>query len=130
GAPEDDGGANIIEYRLSRGPSIDLLEEYKVIVGSEVLQFNDTGVEAGKTYYYTVTSVNSFGESTSSNAVRAEVPKSSSRNQGSALWIFVIVLIILIGGGLASYFLLIKKRVDDIVGTENDPERKDPGQYP
>ncbi|MDG6226114.1 MAG: fibronectin type III domain-containing protein [Candidatus Thermoplasmatota archaeon] len=59
--PEDDGGASIGGYRIFKGIlSYSLIESY--LVGGKVLEYNDTAVENGRTYYYEIKAFNSQGD--------------------------------------------------------------------
>jgi fibronectin type 3 domain-containing protein len=58
-APEDDGGADITNYKVYRGDSPSSLVLLTTIENS--LQYNDTSVLNGETYYYQVGAINSVG---------------------------------------------------------------------
>ncbi|MEA3558977.1 MAG: SBBP repeat-containing protein, partial [Candidatus Thermoplasmatota archaeon] len=61
-APERTGGYPIEGYELYRGPSEDALEEIRVL-GQDVVNFTDSGLEPGTTYYYSISALNSLGSS-------------------------------------------------------------------
>jgi fibronectin type 3 domain-containing protein len=68
-APTDDGGASIINYSIYRGPQ----EEYELLlkVIGNFLNYTDTNLTNGQTYYYYVTASNFVGESDPSNRIEA-----------------------------------------------------------
>ncbi len=68
-APDDDGGAMIMNYHIYRGPSSDELE-MRYIVGTTG-EYSDKEVVNGQTYYYGVKAVNDRGASDISNIVSA-----------------------------------------------------------
>jgi fibronectin type 3 domain-containing protein len=67
--PSDDGGSSVTGYNLYRGASADSIQ-LLINLGS-VLEYNDTAVTNGITYYYQVIAVNSIGEGTSSDIINA-----------------------------------------------------------
>lgn len=75
-SPTDDGGYAIIEYWVYRGESTG---DYDYILVTSGTEFNDTTVDGGITYYYSVVAVNTIGEGTSSAEVSA-TPESESDN--------------------------------------------------
>ncbi len=64
--PLDNGGANITEYRVYRGPSSTHLS---LLSSTSSTYYNDSDVENGIRYFYYVTAVNPKGESDPSNIV-------------------------------------------------------------
>ena len=65
--PENDGGAPVTLFRIYRAADKD---SYSLIIGKSTLNhYVDSEITIGKTYYYTVTAVNSVGESEPSNQV-------------------------------------------------------------
>ncbi len=68
-APDDDGGAVVMNYHIYRGPSADELVR-KYIIGT-TKEYKDTNVINGQTYYYGVKAVNDEGTSELSNIVSA-----------------------------------------------------------
>ena len=68
-APEQDGGAAILKYRIYRGEETGeatFLRDLK-----EGLEFHDTGLTNGKIYYYRVSAFNKAGEGPLSDEARA-----------------------------------------------------------
>ena len=68
--PASNGGSAITAYKIYRGTSSGG-ESYLTQVDGDTLEYNDTSVTNGQTYYYYVTAVNSVGESAKSNEVSA-----------------------------------------------------------
>lgn len=68
-APASDGGAAVTSYNIYRG-AVSGSETLLATVGN-VLGYTNTAVTNGQTYFYTVTAVNSAGESGASNEVSA-----------------------------------------------------------
>ena len=69
--PEFDGGSEIINFRLYRGLtelSIDFLQEF-----GYVLNYVDTDVEPGNSYFYQISCVNKYGESEKSTVISIEL---------------------------------------------------------
>ncbi|MCK5398359.1 MAG: fibronectin type III domain-containing protein, partial [Thermoplasmata archaeon] len=60
-APNSDGGADITQYKVFRGIQSDSLTELAVL--GNVLEYQDISITNGSTYYYSVSAVNSQGES-------------------------------------------------------------------
>jgi predicted phage tail protein len=68
-APSNNGGSPVTSYNVYRGTSSDT-ETLLTQVGN-VTSYNDDTVTNGQTYFYTVTAVNSVGESAQSNEASA-----------------------------------------------------------
>ena len=73
--PTDDGGSAITEYKVYQGTSSEI---YEYVFVTTQLEFNDTFVEGGTTYYYVVTAVNEVGESSLS------VERDATPSEGSS----------------------------------------------
>ncbi|MCX8174033.1 MAG: fibronectin type III domain-containing protein [Thermoplasmata archaeon] len=67
--PASDGGSAITGYKVYRGTVSGSLT-YLTTVGNQ-LNYTDTGVTVGTTYYYAVSAVNAIGESQKSNEASA-----------------------------------------------------------
>ena len=57
--PEDDGGSAITSYRVYRGIMVDGLG---IVEDVTDIQYTDTGLSNGQTYYYAVSALNAEGE--------------------------------------------------------------------
>ena len=73
-APEDDGGAEVVAYRVYR--------DGEFVARVEVMWYRDEGLENGRGYYYQVSAVNRMGEGELSEGVNATPigPPSAPRN--------------------------------------------------
>lgn len=87
--PMDDGNATVTEYRIYRGTSPDSLELIASVNGS-VTEYVDPNVTKGETYYYSVSAVNSIGESNLSEIVSIEIPEERTQPTPSLEFIWVI----------------------------------------
>ena len=67
--PSSNGGSTIINYQVWRATGSGA-KTPRVLLGT-VFSFNDTDVDNGDTYYYTVKAINSIGSSVDSNQVTA-----------------------------------------------------------
>jgi titin len=67
--PADNGWLKITNYRIYRGTDEYALNMIKEI--SNVLNYNDTSVENGRTYYYSVSAVNAMGTGPRTEAIPA-----------------------------------------------------------
>jgi len=63
-APASDGGADITNYRIYRGPACG--EETFLVEVGNVTSYTDSGLDVG-VYYYQVSAVNAVGEGARSN---------------------------------------------------------------
>ncbi len=57
--PADDGGSAITGYRIYRGMMVDGLG---IVEDATEMQYTDTGLQNGQTYYYAVSALNAVGE--------------------------------------------------------------------
>ena len=71
-APSSNGGSAITNYKIYRGTASG--GEVLVAMLGNVLSWTDTGRTNGQTYYYTISAVNSYGESQQSIEVSATPP--------------------------------------------------------
>ncbi len=81
--PKDDGGSDIVEYRIYRGKE-EGGESYLVSVDASMNSYKDTEIERGTTYYYYIKAVNDLGESEPSNEVRVDTGE-----RAPSLWLFL-----------------------------------------
>ncbi|MFO8051753.1 MAG: fibronectin type III domain-containing protein, partial [Thermoplasmatota archaeon] len=96
--PEDDGGSVITEYYVYRSSSDDSFEMIASVPAGDELEFNDTDVESGSTYFYQVTAVNAIGESSPTANAKAELPDGSSSNFGVFFWLLIVIMVIVMIG--------------------------------
>ncbi|MHA1979392.1 MAG: Kelch repeat-containing protein [Candidatus Hodarchaeales archaeon] len=94
--PSNDGGSTITGYRVYRGTTIGI---YTLIFIATTTSYNDTLVLGNSSYYYVVTAINTIGESSFSNEVKAtptgiSIPKSGSFPGFLAIFSFLFVLAI------------------------------------
>jgi len=68
--PLDNGGSNIKEYKIYRGPSSGE-ESYFDSVDESITSYNDNDLTNGQTYYYKISAVNDDGEGEKSSEVSA-----------------------------------------------------------
>ena len=69
-APQYDGNLTLSEYHIYRGTTRGHESYYATVpAGGDTIYYNDTNVQAGQTYYYYVTALNSKGESDPSNEI-------------------------------------------------------------
>jgi fibronectin type 3 domain-containing protein len=78
--PSYDGGSAVSNYKIYRGNTSNG-ETLLTTVGS-VLNFTDTGLANGQTYYYKVSAVNSVGEGLQSSEISATLATVPSAPQG------------------------------------------------
>jgi len=69
--PENDGGSQILKYRIYRALQEGNWGEVYVEVNGSVLSYTDTGVSGGVRYWYVISALNAYGESEKSNVVNA-----------------------------------------------------------
>ena len=68
--PNQDGGNEIIEYNIYRGTSSSSLS-FLTSVDSYIMEYNDTDVVNGETYYYQISAVTEYVEGDKSKVVNA-----------------------------------------------------------
>ena len=73
-SPKTDAGNSITEYVIYRGNSEDNLTLYTTVQGKDNLEYTDTEVTKGSTYFYTVRAKNGVGESKDSDIVEIDIP--------------------------------------------------------
>jgi hypothetical protein len=72
-----DAGSPITEYNIYRGNGSNSLIFYGTVLGAEATSFQDSEVNRGSTYFYTVRAKNGVGESKDSNVALITIPGSS-----------------------------------------------------
>lgn len=70
-APLDTGGLDIVGFKIYRGNATDNVVMIEEITSPDDLEFNDTDVENGVTYYYKVSAETNLGESELSPEIEA-----------------------------------------------------------
>lgn len=64
--PNQNGGSAITEYNVYKGK---ISDQMSLMIKVEESEFNDTDVNKGETYYYTVSAVNEIGESSKAEVI-------------------------------------------------------------
>jgi len=78
--PNDQGGTELISYRICRGTSSDNMSFIAAVeAGGVIARYTDTGLVNGVVYYYRVSAYNSMGEGPQSDIARAK-PNWAPRN--------------------------------------------------
>jgi predicted phage tail protein len=106
-APANNGGSSITGYKVYRGTTsgeLTLLMTLGVVVN-----YTDSSVTNGQTYYYKVSAVNSAGESAQAGEVTA-MPVAPSNNNVDIMLILAIVIIIALVGITAAWLLNRRKK--------------------
>jgi len=108
-APATNGGSPVTNYKIYRGTSQSNLT--LIIILGNVLNYTNTGLINGQTYYFKVSAVNSIGESVLTDAATAtpNVP-SPSGNDNTLLYVGIGVVAILAGFGAAQLIMMRRKR--------------------
>lgn len=88
--PTLDGGSPITGYMIFRGFSSDSMAPYKLVSGTN---FDDTDLDNGLTYYYSVKAVNSEGAGPASNQVSASPQGEESSNPIDYTMIIIIAIV-------------------------------------
>jgi hypothetical protein len=93
--PVSDGGSPLTGYVVVRGLDPDNMEQL-TDVGLE-LEYVDTGVKQGKTYYYQVRAVNAIGAGLASVQMSVKVPeKGDTGDDGTPWWIYAAVIVVIV----------------------------------
>ena len=71
-------GSPITSYLVYRGTTLESLVNYATIQVEDPLEFIDTEVSKGTTYYYAIRAKNAIGESKNSNSVDIKIPAPAS----------------------------------------------------
>ena len=93
-ASASNGGAAITGYKIYRGTTAGG-EELLATVGN-VLNYTDTGLTNGQTYYYKVSAVNSVGEGQHGNEISASPTAPNTNGNGDITLIIVIIVVIVL----------------------------------
>ncbi|MCK5558973.1 MAG: fibronectin type III domain-containing protein, partial [Thermoplasmata archaeon] len=103
--PSDDGGLQILEYKIYRGTQN---EKYRYLskVPAAITEYTDKDIQDGKKYYYYVTAENEVGESQTSN-IESVSTIEDILNDFMILIISLIIIFIII---IIVIFLIIRKR--------------------
>ncbi|OPY30917.1 MAG: Fibronectin type III domain protein [Methanomassiliicoccales archaeon PtaU1.Bin124] len=104
-APVFSGGDSVSGYRLYRGTSADSMT-LLLTMESTNLQYNDTTVLNGKTYYYKVEAINSVGASEVSAVVSASPVGPAPTNNNDMLLIIIAVLAVAVVVAVVALFML------------------------
>ncbi len=95
-SPSNNGGSQILNYRIYRGTTSGRETLYQIV--GNILTYQDSGTTTGTRYYYQVSVVNSVGESALSNEISAVMnnsvpsPPSAPQNLQSAAGDKVVTL--------------------------------------
>ncbi|RLF71825.1 MAG: hypothetical protein DRN40_01675 [Thermoplasmata archaeon] len=101
--PGDDGGSPVTGYIIYRGEKPDRMEKIAEVEGAT--EYLDRDVESGKTYYYSVSAVNSVGEGDAAPAVSLSIPE-----EGGLSPLLLLLLVALLLGAAGGYFILRRGR--------------------
>ncbi len=94
GSPQTDGGSAIIGYQILRGTSSG--GETQLTTVGVVLEFEDTGVDRGKTYFYQVRAANDIGPGRASGEVSVEVPEEPEEDEPLLSWWVIVAIIVVV----------------------------------
>ncbi len=105
--PPSDGGSAITAYRVYRGTTAQ--GEALLVTLGNVLNYTDTSVTNGQTYYYKVSAVNSIGESVLTDEASV-TPNAASTGGGDNTWLYIIIGVIAILAGFGAAQLIMMRR--------------------
>ncbi|NYT12787.1 MAG: hypothetical protein GKC03_09635, partial [Methanomassiliicoccales archaeon] len=105
--PADDGGCEITCYNVYRGNDSDNLT-LLATVPHPGTSYNDTSVENGHTYYYTITAVNDEGESPQSTTI-VDTPDDGGDGEPSDSTIVIVIGVLLAVGVIAVLVFILRK---------------------
>jgi len=109
-SPADDGGSAVTQHRIYR--STDSGGETELASIGNVLNYNDTAVDNGRTYFYIVVAVNAAGDgalSAEASAVPGQGAGTGMGGSGSANAALLAVLAIIIAVLLAMVLILFRR---------------------
>ena len=95
--PADDGGLDIIGYRIYRGIMEDELD---IIEDTIEMYYTDTGLQNGQTYYYTVSALNAEGEGEKTEIIEVTLESSTPLMTELTIGDWTAVTIIYVGEGV------------------------------
>ncbi|MBN1109297.1 MAG: fibronectin type III domain-containing protein, partial [Methanomassiliicoccales archaeon] len=98
----DNGGAEILEYRIYRKNETGVFHQIATVDGIET-SYKDVDLENGAEYFYYVTAVNPAGESTPSATA------SATANPDSTWMIIVVVIVVVAAIGVGAFLFLRQK---------------------
>ncbi len=102
--PDDNGGSEILYYNIYRGTSPDNMEVIDSVPYGTTT-YTDKSVEAGKTYYYSVSASNNVSESSASSSVSVKAPDNISTS-----WILIALLVVIAAIVVGILFMRKKKK--------------------
>ena len=94
GTPQTDGGSPITGYTVMRGTTSG--GETQLTTLGVVLEYEDTGVEEEKTYFYQVRAVNDIGSGRVSNEVSVTIPEEEEEDDTPTLALYAVIVVILV----------------------------------
>ena len=127
--PASDGGADIINYVLLRGPTATSLAELKVL--GVVTSYVDMAVEANLTYHYAVIAVNAKGRGPQTTTAMATVPYKGGDGgdgDGGGLGGMAIALVLIVVIALVLVVALVMMRRKKVAPTEMDEAEEGKGK--
>ncbi len=94
GTPQTNGGSPITGYTVMRGTTSG--GETQLTTLGVVLEYEDTGVEEGKTYFYQVRAVNDIGSGRVSNEVSVTIPEEEEEDDTPMMALYAVIVVILV----------------------------------
>lgn len=126
GMPGDDGGTTITGYILLRGLSEDDLQMLSMTESERI--FMDTGVERGKTYYYSVIAFNKEGSGPACGPVVITIPEAEEDPDDvveyEPPWMWLILVLLIFLATIVSVLFLLRwysDRIGEDVGPLRPP---------
>ncbi|MCX6651306.1 MAG: leucine-rich repeat protein [Methanomassiliicoccales archaeon] len=106
-APISDGGSPITSYQLYRSTTSD--GTYALIASPSGLNFTDTGLTKGHTYWYKISALNAVGEGANCSAIAVDIPSDSSSSDNTMLIIGAVIAIVAVLAIVVFLFLRRRK---------------------
>jgi hypothetical protein len=94
GTPQTDGGSPITGYIVMRGTTSG--GETQLTTLGVVLEYVDTGVEEGETYFYQVRAQNDIGPGRVSNEVSVTIPEPEEEDDTPKMALYAVIVVILV----------------------------------